>query len=203
MRVTQLRLPGAPWTSLRQGLQLTLCLRRLPARISWRDSLSQCINPREIVPHAGLYTSEAPFSVMNIVARAISDYAHLMDSVRSYFALREGDDLAASFSAVMVMTGLLTLNLSAALILLDLWRYGEPVSSGWIVHNRGTYLLGALGLAGVHALLGWREGVFPGKGAMQSPVWSRRFLFYLAFTACMVAGSLSAIMATTGFRLPG
>jgi hypothetical protein len=138
----------------------------------------------------------------NIVNRTLSDYARLMESVRSYFALREGDDWVASFSAVMVMTGLLTLNLSAALILLDLWRYGEPVPSDWISRNRGTYLLATLGVAGLHALLGWREGVFMRKGAARSPVWSRRFLFYLVFTAFMVIGSLSATIVKSGLRLP-
>jgi len=135
---------------------------------------------------------------MNIVARALSDYADLMGGVRSHFALREGDDWVASFSAVMVMTGLLTINLSAALALFDVWRSGEPVSAGWISHNRGTYVLGALGVAGVHALLGWREGVLLGEAPARSSVWSRRFRFYLAFTACMVAGSLFAVIATTG-----
>ena len=92
-----------------------------------------------------------------------------MGGVRSHFALREGDDWVASFSAVMVMSGLLTINLSAALALFDVWRSGEPVSAGWISHNRGAYVLGALGVAGVHALLGWREGVVQAKRPRDHP----------------------------------
>lgn len=136
-------------------------------------------------------------SLLSRTSKVIVIYVDLLNGVRSYYARREGDDWIASFSAIMVMTGLLTLNLMAAMIMVESFFFGEPRFSEWVGDHRPTYLLGPLGVAGAHAFLAWKAGIFSRNRPAASSAWPRRLRFYVAATAFLVCAALLMTFATT------
>lgn len=129
----------------------------------------------------------------------LAAYADLMDGVRSHYARREGDDWVAAFSAAMLMSLLLTLNISAFIIILDLLLHHELRVVSWIASNRGVVLPVPIAIAILHVLFAKTQGIYDRRGGPRSLSWARSLRIYVFLTACSIALALLGALPTVPF----
>lgn len=111
-----------------------------------------------------------------------SSYYSLIDSVRVYYAAREGDDGVAAFSAALLVSMLCLVNIASLLALLDLWRHGEFRFVTWILEHRLAPVIFALAVVAGHYALAVRAGDHVKRGAARNSDGMRLFRWYAIAT---------------------
>lgn len=124
-------------------------------------------------------------------------YADLIDGVRSYYARREGDNSAASFSAAMLLSAILALNVVSATIFLDLALYRELRSATWVGAHRGLAALVPTGIAAAHLVFAKVAGVYNRRGSARTASWSGTLRVYVGATILLFVIALMAIGVVT------
>lgn len=124
----------------------------------------------------------------------LAAYADLIDGVRSHYARREGDDWVASFSATMLLSALMGINVVSLTAGMDILLHQEFTLRIWSREYRAWTLIVAIGIAVLHVLFARYAGVYDRRGGPRSPSWGKRMRAYIAATIGTFALVIVAII---------
>ena len=84
-------------------------------------------------------------------------YADLLAAARGFYARREGDDWAATFSAGMLLALLLILNISTGVMAVDALTSSDFYIATWVTSHKLHLLPVVVAVGVVHVLLAARQ----------------------------------------------
>jgi len=121
-----------------------------------------------------------------MMQRVLAVYLDLMDGIRGYFARKEGDSAGAAYSAVMVLSLLLVVNLTSAAQLIDVATdHRFAVIRTWSAGHTLRHLLAILLVPVLHVAFARQQGLFERRGPSRSQTWRRWLRGYIAATAIL------------------
>jgi hypothetical protein len=124
----------------------------------------------------------------------VSGYAELLDSIRSYYSAREGDDSNAAFSATMLLTALASVNLACLSVCIDLIVNRELRVAHWVRAHRPIALLVPVGIGCAHFWFAKWSGVYDRRGSRPDATsMPRELWWYLGATVLCLAATLLAV----------
>jgi hypothetical protein len=132
-----------------------------------------------------------------MMQRALAVYLDLMDGIRGYYARTEGDNAWAAYSAVLVLSLLSGVNLTAAALLVDIATdHRFAVIRTWATGHRLPHLIAMLLVVVLHLAFARQQGFFQRRGPSRSLTWRKRLRIYIAFTVVMFVIAVSVALVS-------
>lgn len=122
----------------------------------------------------------------------MQSYSAIFYGLRSYYAGNETDNMDAAFSAVVLLSALMTLNLIDMIIIADVIAFQDVRTASWLLDHKWTFALLLGCVLAFHHLLARRWGVYERRGLALTDSWRPAMRAYLVGTTVLLVASMFA-----------
>ena len=123
-------------------------------------------------------------------------YETLFDGLRGYYASVASERSYAGFSAAMVLSFLLAVNLISVFTISTVLIDGNLHRVGWVARNKLFTLLVGVGVAAAHVQYAKSTGRYHSNEPARSPRWKRTLIIYVSLTIALLAGAILSAFAS-------